>query len=183
MRAELHLRLTPFARRWGLALLIGSVAIGVGAGYVLVPSLPPLTVQLPERGAVDAGAVFGMAVSPPRRRPLKTPFTLLHEARNMPERPSRGSPAAPSVPAAAPSRLEAVRLVGVVTADVGSRAILLWEGRQVVLAPGESCGALTLLSVAEDAARVREAGAERLLRLPDPMEAAQGSALRREGRG
>ena len=42
---------------------------------------------------------------------------------------------------------------------------------QVVLAPGESSGALTLLAVEADGVRVREAGEERQLRLPSPMAA------------
>ena len=181
MRAALRLRLTPFARRWGLVLLTVSVGIGVGAGYVFVPPLSPLAVRLPECETVAAGPTFGMAVSPPRKSPLKTPFTSVHGARMVPERTPKAVPTAPSVPLPiAPRKL--TRLMGVVMAETDSRAILLWEGRQVVLAPGESCGALTLLSVAEDAVRVREVGAERLLRLPNPMEAKEGASLFREGR-
>ena len=182
-------RFTPFARRWGVMLLTASVAIGVGAGYFFVPTPPPVTVRLPEARPAMMGAVAGMAAPSPRRLPLGTPFTRGHERRRTlsESRPSLIPPVTPPTPSIAASRSGSAgpaQLVGVVTTAENSRAILLWKGRQVVLAPGDSDGMLTLLSVAEDTARVREAGTEHVLHLPrHAAEAERCPAPRREGRG
>lgn len=178
-------RWTPFARRWGAPLAAVSVALGVGAGYFLVPSPLPLTVRLPEAPSAETDTVLGMAAPAPRRAPLGTPFTLTHEGRAHPEKRAERPPAAAPTKAAPPYRSAPARLMGVVTAAQDSRAILLWDGQQVVLAPGESSGALTLLAVEADGVRVREAGEERRLRLPAPVAAmAEGnSGERSEGRG
>lgn len=178
-------RWTTFARRWGAALAAASVAIGVGAGYFLVPSPLPLTVRMSESTSAATGTVLGMAIPAPRRAPLGTPFTLSHEGRVHPEKRAERPPAVDPPRAAVSSQSAPARLMGVVTAAEDSRAILLWEGRQVVLAPGESSGALTLLAVVADGAWVREAGAERLLRLSSPMAEMAGRTPmgRSEGRG
>lgn len=178
-------RWTPFARRWGAPLAAASVALGVGAGYFLVPSPLPLTVRLPEAPSAATGTALGMAAPAPRRAPLGTPFTLTHEGRGRPEKRAERPPADAPTKAAPPYRSAPARLMGVVTAAQDSRAILLWDGQQVVLAPGESSGALTLLAVEADGVRVREAGEERRLRLPSPMAGmAEGaSGERSEGRG
>ena len=174
----MSLRLTPFARRWGAGLVAGAIVLGVGAGYGLVPPLPPLTVRQMAAPKAAMGTVLGMAAPTARRTPLKTPFTAAHEGRT----PPLGRVAPPQrLPL---KRTAPARLVGFAAAGEDSRAILLWEGRQVVLAPGESAGALTLLSVAEEGAWVRAAGEERLLRLPAPSgQVASLLPHRHEGRG
>ena len=163
-------KLTPTGRSWGGVLIVGAIASGVGAGYLFVPPAPPpIAVLQPEaRRAETTTPTFGMAVPAPRRVMLKTPFAVPHEVREAPAKPFAApveTPSALSFPAA--PKAASVKLVGVVTAERGSRAILLCGERQVVLAPGDSCGSLTLLAVTEQTATVREGGAERILKLPE----------------
>lgn len=164
-------KLTPTGRSWGALLIVGALASGVGAGYLFVPPAPPpIAVLQPEaRRAETTTPTFGMAVPAPRRVMLKTPFAVPHEVREAPAKPFAApveTPSALSFPAA-PTKAASVKLVGVVTAERGSRAILLCGGRQVVLAPGDSCGSLTLLTVTEQMVTVREGGTERILKLPE----------------
>ena len=164
-------KLTPTGRSWGGVLIVGAIASGVGAGYFfLPPAPPPIAVLLPEAGRTETTPpAFGMAVPASRRVTLKTPFAVPHEAREAPAKPFAAPVETP--PAlkftAAPAKAASAKLVGVVTAERGSRAILLCGGRQIVLAPGDSCGSLTLLAVTEQTATVREGGTERILRMTE----------------
>lgn len=162
-------------------LCAAAAAIGtaVGVSYLFFPA--------------QGGAAELSVERPPRiaRTAAETPPESLHQVREhrekqgriaspfLPEHPARGDgkKAAPKLRTPPPKRTEApepnapqeIRLVGVVSAETGRRAIVAVGTKQLLLAVGEEKSGITLDALTENEAIVSTAAGERKLALPSGL--------------
>jgi hypothetical protein len=156
---------------------LAAIGLALGAGYTLYPAqgdAAKLSVAEPPRTAatVDRSEekLHVVREHPMKEGQLVSPF--------LPEHPTREQVRAEKAASAQrqkmreshpepppPQREMEIRLVGVASAGTERRAILAVGKRQILLAPGEEKGGVTLVSLTENSATVSTAAGMRELPL------------------
>ncbi len=117
--------------------------------------------------AKSSGKLHQVREYPPKQGRLASPFLPEHPTREDRKKTAEPKKQAPPTgrPAPETSAPQELRLVGVVSAETGRRAIVAVGKKQKLLAPGEENDGITLLSVTDMEAVVSTPTGERTLSL------------------
>ena len=162
-----------------------AVAIGaaVGVSYMAFPAqggAEELSVAEPPAAArsVRARPTESLhQVREQRERPgrIASPFLPEHPARGDGKPPTPATPQTPQTPTTkrterpGPEAPQEIRLVGVVSAETGRRAIVAVGKKQLLLRIGEEKDGVTLETLTETEATISTAAGERTLALPSGL--------------
>ena len=160
------------------AAALAAIGLALGAGYTLYPAqgdAAKLSGSEPPRTGTAAAESSDEKLHVVREHPMKegqlvSPFLPEHPTRDQVRAEKAASAqrqkmreSQPAVPP--PPREMEIRLVGVASSGTERRAILSVGKRQILLAPGEEKGGVTLVSLTEKSATVSTAAGMRELSL------------------
>ena len=164
--------------RLKMLLCAAVVAIGaaVGVSYVIFPAqggAAELTVtQMPNASRTadetQDGNLHQVREHLMRQGRIASPFLPEHPTRDDVKKavaPNKQTPQQKNAPSPEPTAPQEVRLVGVVSAETGRRAIVAVGKKQLLLAVGEKKDGVTLVSLTEKEAIVSTATGEHALAL------------------
>ena len=155
---------------------LAAVLLWIGIGQTGLADAPPVPLAPVRTAAAEKPLPMGQSRQVPgagaaaRKVILTSPFAGTHVSRQALRQRETEPPALPAgMPQGRPGLLPVVKrplcLTGIVRSRRGALAILSLGDQQLLLAEGETAAGITLLSLQDSAARVRDAAGERELML------------------